>query len=64
IMRPGAAPEGVAGELSVRDRIESVADRIERADGPFNLRDDDGALIGHVRRQEVIDVLVGRSIGA
>ena len=64
IMRPGAAEGAVAGDLPANARIETVADEIERSDGVFNLRDADGTVIGHVGRKEVIDVLVGRSIGA
>lgn len=62
IMRKGVVDTNVAGELPSYARIESVADQIERSTGVFNLRDEDGNLIGHVGREEVIDVLVGRRI--
>ena len=62
IMRPGAAPGAVAGTLAASTRIEAAADRIEAADAPFNLAGDDGSVIGHVGRQAVIDVLIGRSL--
>ena len=62
IMRDGAAPGTAAGELAAGDRIEAVAERIEAATDPFNLRDESGALIGHVGRREVVDVLVGREV--
>ncbi|MBN9886311.1 quaternary amine ABC transporter ATP-binding protein [Salipiger abyssi] len=64
VMRPGAAESGVVGELPANARIETVADQIERSDGVFNLRDADGATVGHIGRREVIDVLVGRRGGA
>ena len=62
IMRPGAAPGAVAGTLAASTRIEAAADRIEAADAPFNLAGDDGSVIGHVGRQAVIDVLIGRRL--
>ncbi|TMV12619.1 quaternary amine ABC transporter ATP-binding protein [Arenibacterium halophilum] len=64
IMAPGAAAGDVAGELIVTDRVEAVADRIERADGMFNIRDEEGRIVGHVGRAVIIDILVGRSSAA
>ena len=64
IMTPGAAAGDVAGDLSVTDRVEAVADRIERADGMFNIRDEEGRTVGHVGRAVIIDILVGRSSAA
>ncbi|GAA6150223.1 glycine betaine/L-proline ABC transporter ATP-binding protein [Pseudooceanicola nitratireducens] len=64
VMRAGAVDSNVAGELPASTRIETVADQIERASGVFNLRDDDGQLVGHIGREEIIDVLVGRRVRA
>ena len=62
IMTPGPAQGKVAGTLAAATRIEAAADGIEAAGAPHNLTDEDGAVIGHVDRQAVIDVLVGRRL--
>jgi|AVFP01.1.fsa_nt_gi glycine betaine/proline transport system ATP-binding protein len=59
IAAPGAA-EGAAGTLPETVRVEAVANEVEAAAAPFNVIDEDGVVIGHVTRQAVIDVLVGR----
>ncbi len=63
VMTPGAAFE-VAGVLAATDRIEAVAERVEASDLPFAVTDAEHRVIGHVGRQAVIDVLVGRGTGA
>lgn len=62
VMRQGVADSNVAGVLPASSRIETVADQIESASGVFNLEDDEGKLIGHIGREEIIDVLIGRRI--
>jgi glycine betaine/proline transport system ATP-binding protein len=42
--------------------VGEVADRIEAADAPFAVLDDDGAVIGHINRRTVIDILIGRPL--
>lgn len=64
VMRKGPAESGISGELHTSDRIEDVADLVERSDGVFNLRNAKGELVGHVSRREIIDVLVGRQLDA
>lgn len=62
IMTPGDAGE-VAGELRDDLRIEQVADQVESQALPFRVIDATGTALGHVGRQAVIDVLIGRGIG-
>ena len=62
IMTPGEVPE-TAGDLRSDQRIEDVADQIESSALPFRVVDADGAPLGHVGRQAVIDVLIGRGMG-
>ncbi|MCA2012159.1 glycine betaine/L-proline ABC transporter ATP-binding protein [Cereibacter sphaeroides] len=64
IMRPGAAPQTPHAPLNASTRVEAVADIVERSDFDFNIVDDDGALVGHVGRRQIIDVLVGRGVEA
>jgi glycine betaine/proline transport system ATP-binding protein len=61
-MTPGPPSGPVAGALQARERVGEVADRIEAADAPFAVLDDDGAVIGHINRRTVIDVLIGRPL--
>jgi len=61
VMQPGI-PEAAAGPvLRLTDRIEDVAARVEASTLPHAIADADGRVVGHVGRQAVIDVLVGRS---
>lgn len=53
-------PDQVAGTLAQTDRIEAIAERVEAASLPFAVTDATGRPVGHVTRQAVIDVLVGR----
>jgi len=62
IMSTDEAPE-TAGDLRADQRIEDVADQIESSALPFRIVDDNGVPVGHVDRQAVIDVLIGRGIG-
>ncbi len=64
IMRPGAVNGTAAGTLLVTDRVESVADEVERSDTDFNIADEDGRTVGHIGRREIIDVLIGRGVNA
>ncbi|MEQ8355039.1 MAG: betaine/proline/choline family ABC transporter ATP-binding protein [Kiloniellaceae bacterium] len=65
VMQPGA-PSGemageMAGEVLASDRIEAVADRVEAAERPFAVVDEQGAVIGSLDRRAVIDTLIGRT---
>ncbi len=60
VMQPGAPTGEVTGEVSAAARIEDVADRVEASDRPHAVIDEDGAVIGSIGRQTVVDVLVGR----
>ncbi len=60
ILRPGPAPGTVAGTLPRSARVEEVAARIEASALPHAVADEAGRIIGHVDRQAVIDVLIGR----
>lgn len=61
IAAPGV-PEHVAGTLSAGLRVEEAAERIVTAKAPFAV-ERDGAVIGHVTPQAVIDILIGRGGG-
>jgi glycine betaine/proline transport system ATP-binding protein len=64
VMRPGAPEGAVAGTLGAGDRIEDVADRVEAAPLPHAVADAGGRVIGTVDARAVIDVLIGRRMGA
>ncbi len=64
IMRPGPVEGEVAGTLNASDRVDMVADQVERSSKDFNILDDDGAIVGHIGRREIIDVLIGREVAA
>lgn len=61
-MTPGPAPGAVAGVLPARTRVAEAADRIEAADQPFAVVDDDDGetVLGHIDRRTVVDILIGR----
>lgn len=59
VMAPLAGSD-FAGEVDADDTIESIADRVEAAPGPFRVMRD-GTAIGQIDGQAVIDVLVGRA---
>lgn len=63
IMTPGQPDGDVTGDLQAGLRIESAAAEIEASALPFRIVDETGAPVGHVGRQAVIDVLVGRPVG-
>ncbi len=63
IMQTGSPSGEVAGQLQASARVEDVADQIESSDLPFRVVDPNGDAIGHVGRQAVIDVLIGRGAG-
>ncbi len=60
VMTPGTPDGDTAGDLLVTERIESVAAQIEASDLPYRVLTETGEVIGHVGRQAVIDILVGR----
>lgn len=60
VMTPGAAAETTGPVLSASARVEDEAARIEASALPHRIADADGKVVGHVGRQAVIDVLVGR----
>lgn len=62
VMTPGVPDGATAGDLPITARIETVADRIEASDLPYRVLNDAGEVVGHVGRQAVIDVLVGRKV--
>jgi glycine betaine/proline transport system ATP-binding protein len=64
VMRPGAPEGDVAGTLRDSDRIEDVADRVEAAPLPHAVADAGGRVVGTVDARAVIDVLIGRRMGA
>ncbi len=64
VMRPGVPEGAVAGTLQAGDRIEDVADRVEAAPLPHAVADAEGRVIGTVDARAVIDVLIGRRMGA
>jgi glycine betaine/proline transport system ATP-binding protein len=64
VMRPGAPEGAVAGTLGAGDRIEDVADRVEAASLPHAVADAGGRVIGTVDARAVVDVLIGRRMGA
>ncbi|AWD22392.1 quaternary amine ABC transporter ATP-binding protein [Fuscovulum blasticum] len=55
---PGV-PADVAGTLPAEARVEAVAEQVVTASHPFAV-EREGAVIGHVTPQAVIDVLIGR----
>lgn len=61
IMTAGPAPGEVAGTVPQSARIEDVAAQIESSALPHDVADDTGRVVGHVARQAVIDVLIGRA---
>jgi glycine betaine/proline transport system ATP-binding protein len=64
VMRPGAPQGAVAGTLRDSDRIEDVADRVEAAPLPHAVADAGGRVVGTVDARAVVDVLIGRRMGA
>ncbi len=58
IALPGE-PEGCAGRLSARSRVEEVAEQVVIANAPFAV-EREGKVIGHVTPAALIAVLVGR----
>jgi len=62
VMTPGVPEGATAGDLLVSERIETVADRIESSALPYRVLTEAGEVVGHVGRQAVIDVLIGRGI--
>lgn len=61
VMTPGAPTEKTEGALQADLRVEAVADQIEASALPHAVLDENGAVIGTIGRQAVIDVLVGRT---
>ncbi|RKF15136.1 ATP-binding cassette domain-containing protein [Roseovarius spongiae] len=61
VMSPGAGDGPYAGDLRASDRVADVADRIEAADRPHRVLDEDDTPIGTVDARAVIDVLIGRN---
>ena len=64
VMQPGAPAGAVAGTLNASDRIEDVADRVEGAALPHAVADAEGRVVGTVDARAVVDVLIGRRVGA
>jgi glycine betaine/proline transport system ATP-binding protein len=63
IMVPSAA--GVAGgEVAAGTRIAELAAEVVSASRPFNVRDAEGRVVGHITRDAVLEVLVGRPVKA
>jgi glycine betaine/proline transport system ATP-binding protein len=60
VMTPGAAFETTGPVLPASARVEDEAARIEASALPHRIADAAGKVVGHVGRQAVIDVLVGR----
>jgi len=60
VMQAGAPTGEVAGQVSAKDRIEAVADRVEASERPFAVTDTNGEIIGSLDRRAVIDTLIGR----
>jgi glycine betaine/proline transport system ATP-binding protein len=64
VMQSGAPAGDVAGTLQASDRIEDVADRVEAAALPHAVADAEGRVVGTVDARAVVDVLIGRRVGA
>jgi glycine betaine/proline transport system ATP-binding protein len=62
LMVPTADGISYAGRVPANTRIASFAPEIVGAGHPFAVVADDGAVIGEVRREAVIDVLAGRGL--
>jgi glycine betaine/proline transport system ATP-binding protein len=60
IMRPDAPPQAAETVLPQTARVEDVAAEVEASPLPHAVADAAGRIVGHVDRQAVIDVLVGR----
>ncbi|MEQ8266504.1 MAG: betaine/proline/choline family ABC transporter ATP-binding protein [Parvibaculum sp.] len=60
VMKPPRAPEETGGAVSVADRIERIADKVEASERPFAVVDPDGGIVGSIDRQTIVDVLIGR----
>lgn len=60
IMQAPLAEGGYDGSVRTTERIEDVADRVERAARPFAVEDEAGHVVGSIDRQSVLDVLIGR----
>lgn len=59
VMTAGPLAE-IAGVVAASDKIDSIADRVERSSLPHGVTDETGRVVGHIGRQAVVDVLVGR----
>lgn len=62
VMTPSVPVGETAGELQADLRVEAVADRIEASALPYVVVDEEGAAIGTIGRQAVVDVLIGRKL--
>ncbi len=60
MMDPAVAGPSYAGEVAASARISSFAAEIVAAAQPFAVIAEDGAVIGQIRREAVIDLLAGR----
>ena len=60
VMTPGDGSGETAGEVAASDRIAEIADRVEAAERPHAVLDDDGRVVGSLGRAAVVDVLIGR----
>ncbi len=63
IMVPGTLLEAAGKLLPQTARVEDVAAEVEASPLPHSVIDETGHIVGHVERQMVIDVLVGRRRG-
>jgi len=62
VMTPGPADGDTAGSIPAASRIEDVADQVEASTLPFAVTDGDDRVVGHVGRQTIVDVLIGRAV--
>jgi glycine betaine/proline transport system ATP-binding protein len=60
VMHRGATGHAAEKVLPQTARVEDVAAEVEASPLPHPVADDAGRIVGHVDRQAVIDVLVGR----
>ncbi|MCP4933903.1 MAG: betaine/proline/choline family ABC transporter ATP-binding protein [bacterium] len=63
IMSEVSAATDFGGSVLVTDRVEDIADRIERSPTPFAVHDNEGNVIGCIDRETIVDVLIGRKFG-
>jgi glycine betaine/proline transport system ATP-binding protein len=61
VMMPGAAPDA-SGDVPAGTRIAELAADVVSASRPYNVLGKDDAVLGHITRDAVLEVLIGRPV--